>query len=200
MSAEWWSTFFAGATFIVIGATAIAALIQLRHLRASNQLNALLTLMELWNQGPLQERFAYVRGELQRRLQDPAFCAELAAHLAKGPVSRSEHSEFAVADFWEQIGAFMKYNLIDERSWLDVAAPQMLGSWNLLEPIVMMGRERYGDASFENFEYAAARARLWLDRHPDGNYPSGTPRMAQLRTAQRRVADLLTTTPRQGAR
>jgi len=37
MSPEVLSSIFAGGTFVVIGATAIAALIQLRHLRASNQ-------------------------------------------------------------------------------------------------------------------------------------------------------------------
>lgn len=189
ISPEIVSTVFAGGTFVVIGATAIAALIQLRHLRASNQLNALLTLMELWNQAPLQEHLAYVRGELQQQLKEPSFLAELAAHLAKGPISRTQHVEFAVADFWEQIGAFMKYGLIDERSWLDVAAPQMFGSWDLLEPVVMTVRERYGESSFENFEYAAARSRLWLNRHPDGIYPAGTPRMAQLRAAQARTQE-----------
>ncbi len=189
MSPEVLSSIFAGGTFVVIGATAIAALIQLRHLRASNELNALLTLMELWNQAPLQEHLSYVRGELQERLKEPSFLAELAAHLAKGPISRTQHDEFAVADFWEQIGLFIKYGLIDERSWLDVAAPQMLGFWDLLEPVVMTVRERYGESSFENFEYAAARSRLWLDRHADGNYPANTPRMAQLRAAQVRAPE-----------
>jgi len=34
-------------TFIVIALTAIAALVQLRHLRSSNQLSAMLKLLEL---------------------------------------------------------------------------------------------------------------------------------------------------------
>jgi hypothetical protein len=184
VSAELWSAIFSGATFVVIAVTAIAAVVQLRHLRASNQLDALLTLMELWNQPSLQDHFAYVRGKLQDELKDPSFLRELNAELEKGPLSRSEHVEFAVADFWEQIGAFLKYDLIDERSWLDVASPQAARSWDLLLPVVEAIRQRFGPVAYENFEYAAVRARLWLDKHPDGTYPRTTPRMAELKAAR----------------
>jgi hypothetical protein len=183
VSAELWNAIFSGATFVVIAVTAIAAVVQLRHLRASNQLDALLTLMELWNQPSLQEHFAYVRGKLQDELKDPSFLRQLDAELAKGPLSRAEHVELTVADFWEQIGAFLKYDLIDERSWLDVASPQAASSWDLMLPVVTVIRARFGVSAYENFEYAAVRARLWLDKHPDGTYPRTTPRMADLRAA-----------------
>src|SRR5712692_8555806 len=114
MSTELWSTIFAGATFAVIAATAVAALIQLRHLRASNQLTALLTLMQLWNTPDLQEHIGYMRGEMMQKMKEPSFLDE----FAKGPVSRAEHPEILIADFWEQVGAFMKYGLMDEQSWL----------------------------------------------------------------------------------
>jgi len=48
MTLEALNTTFAGAAFAVIGATAIAAIVQLRHLRASNQINALLTILQDW--------------------------------------------------------------------------------------------------------------------------------------------------------
>jgi hypothetical protein len=178
---EVWSTIFAGATFTVIGATAIAALIQLRHLRASNQLNALLTLMTLWQAPELQEHIRYLRGELQEKMKDPKFLAD----FSKGTVSRAEHPELLVADFWEQVGAFMKYDLMDERSWLDVAAPQVCSAWDRIQPIVRTLRHVTGPATFENFEYAAVRGRLWLNRYPGGNYPAGTPRMEELEKAHR---------------
>ena len=177
MTTETWSTIFAGATFVVIAATAIAALIQLRHLRASNQLNALLTLMKMWNSSDLQEHIGYVRGELQQRMKDPAFLSE----FNQMSVARSEHPELLVADFWEQVGAFMKYGLIDEASWLDIASPQAANAWDQLEPAIKTMRQRAGLASFENFEYAAVRARLWLDRYPQGNWPPRLPRMEKIK-------------------
>jgi len=174
------STIFAGATFVVIAATAIAAVVQLRHLRASNQLNAMLTIMELWNEPALQDQIAYVRGDLQRKIKDGGYVADLQLEIAKGPVTRSGHPEFFVLDLWEQVGAFMKYGLIDEAPLLDIVAPQVLGTWSQLEPIVACLRERFGASAFENVEYAAVRSRLWLDRHPEGTYPRGTPRMREV--------------------
>ncbi|MBV8282486.1 MAG: hypothetical protein JO347_10555, partial [Candidatus Eremiobacteraeota bacterium] len=41
MSLELWSTIAAVGTFVVITATAIAAVIQLRHMRSSNQITIL---------------------------------------------------------------------------------------------------------------------------------------------------------------
>lgn len=181
MSIELWSTIFAGATFVVIAATAIAALVQLRHLRASNQLHALLTLMRMWDQPDMQAHIGYLRGALQQKLKEPAFLAEFAR---AGSLSRVDHPELLVADFWEQIGAFIKYNLMDERSWLDVAGAQVVNAWDLLEPAIKSTRGAHGLAIFENFEYIAVRARLWAQRHPDGYYPKGTPRMDELRQTQ----------------
>lgn len=180
MTAETWSVIFAGGTFVVIAATAIAALVQLRHLRAGNQLTTLLTLMRMWDQPEMQEHIRYMRGPFQEKLRDPAFVRQ----FAQDSLSRAEHPELLVADFWEQIGAFMKYNLMDERSWLDVASNQVITAWTALEPAISSMREGTSMASFENFEYVAVRARLWAQSHPDGCYPKGTPRMERLMTME----------------
>lgn len=180
MTTEVLGTVFAGVTCVVIAATAIAALIQLRHLRASNQLNAMLTIIQVWNEPKLQEDMLYVRTGLQHKIQAQDYLADLKAEIAKGPVPRATHPEFAVLDLWEQVGTLMKYGLIDERPLLDIVAPQVLSSWTQCEPVIACLRERFGASAFENAEYAAARARLWMDRYEDGNYPKHTPRMHDL--------------------
>jgi hypothetical protein len=179
MPLEVWNTIFAGATFVVIAATAIAAVIQLRHLRSGNQLNALLTLMQMWDTPEMQRHIQYTRTELPEKLKDPAVLAEYEA----GGLSRADHPEMLVADFWEQIGTFAKWQLVDERSWLDILADQVVAAWRLLEVPITAMRARAGLSAFENFEYLAARATLWKRRYPDGAYPKGTPRMAELDAA-----------------
>jgi len=176
MSLEVWSTIFSGATFVVITATAIAAIIQLRHLRSSNQLAALLTLMQMWNAPELHRQIHYLRTEVPEKIKDPKFLAA----LATGETARAEHPELMIADFWEQIGSLMKYGLIDENSWLDNASAQIVRTWNELRPVIDAIRSRTGPSSFENFEYAAVRARLWIDKFPHGTYPRDLPRMADL--------------------
>ena len=106
------------------------------------------------------------------------------AAYAVGSISRSEHKELLVADFFEQVGSFMKVGLMDEESWLDVAGAQVFVMWQLLEPVIKKIRETRGITAFDNFEYAAVRAKLWFEKHPDGTYPSGTPRMEQLTAAE----------------
>ncbi len=177
MSLELWNTIFAGATFAVIAATAIAAVVQLRHLRSGNQLNVLLTLMQMWDTPDMQNHIQYVRGVLQEKFKDPKFLAQ----FQERGVSRADHPELLVADYWEQIGSFTKYALIDEQSWLDIAAPQVVRSWDDLEPAIGSMREQFGPAAFENFEFIAVRAKLWMSHHPDGYYPANVPRMAQLK-------------------
>jgi hypothetical protein len=180
MSLELWTVVFSGATFVVIAATAIAALIQLRHMRAGNQLNALLTLLEMWDKPEMQSHIRYMRTTLQEKIKDPKF---LAAYEEAG-LSRADHPELLVADFWEQIGTFMKYGLIDERSWFDIASAQIGRSWRDLEPVVLAARGTRGPSAFENFEYLAVRAELWVRRSPEGYYPKRMPRMAQLKSGE----------------
>jgi hypothetical protein len=47
MNFEAWNTAAAVGTFVVIAASAIAALVQLRHLRTSNQLSGLVSVFEM---------------------------------------------------------------------------------------------------------------------------------------------------------
>jgi hypothetical protein len=180
MSLELWSTIFSGATFVVIAATATAAVVQLRHMRSGNQLNALLTVMQMWENPDMQDHIRYARTTLQEKIKDPTFMAE----FDKAGISRVDHPELLVADFWEQTGTVMKYGLIDERSWLDISAAQIMRAWRDLEPVILAARRRGGLAVFENFEYAAVRAELWTRRSPNGYYPKGMPRMAQLKSGK----------------
>lgn len=175
MTLELWNTIFAGATFVVIAATAIAAVIQLRHFRASNQMNALLTLLQVWESPEMREHYRFLFSELPKKLEDPSFRAEL-----EGRTSRAQHPELAVADFWEQIGTYAKYGLIDEESWLDIASRTAVRTWHALEPVITIQRKRSGLMAWENFEYIAVRGQQWITSHPNGAYPRGLPRMAEM--------------------
>jgi hypothetical protein len=170
------NTIFAGLTFAVIAATAIAALVQLRHLRASNQLQGLITVLRIWEDPVFQRYMDFVRNELDAQVRDPAFMEG----LAKRPVDRTLHLELHVCDLWEQIGTYVKYGLIDERSFMDISSAQVFNTWLRVAPIVAKMREEAGPSLYENFEYIAARGCLWIDRYPKGNYPAGTPRIADL--------------------
>jgi hypothetical protein len=170
---EAWTTFAAVGTFVVITITAVAAFIQLHHLRASNQLSAMLKLLELEQSPALEERFHFVRTQLAAKMKDPEFLAS----LDDTPVDRTLHPERHVIAWFEHIGAWMKNGLIEEQTYLEYASPIITRYWKLLAPTVQRIRRTREPWLLGDFEYLAARARLWLVRHPAGNYAKGTPRM-----------------------
>lgn len=159
-------------TLIVIAASAIAALIQLRHLRQSNQLSGLLSVLELFQQPHMHELFDFIRHELPKRMQDPVF----RAGLERSPVDRREHPELYLCDLYDQVGSYARSGLIDadvlaQSHWFNVIL-----NWTILEPVISICRETRPYV-FDNFECLAAYAIRWREEHPFGNYPASLPRV-----------------------
>lgn len=170
---EFWTTVAAVGTFIVITITAIAAFIQLHHLRASNQLSAMLKLLELEQSPGLEARFHFVRVKLAALMKDPEF----EASLDDRPIDRTIHPERHVIAWFEHIGSWMKNGLIDEQSYLEYASPIITQYWSLLAPTVKRIRSTREPWLLEDFEYLAARAKRWIKTHPRGSYPTSMSRL-----------------------
>jgi hypothetical protein len=77
MSLELVNTLATFGTFVVIAATAIAAIVQLRHARSSNQIEALAELREEMENEEMQSAHRFIRHELAERLKDPIFRHQL---------------------------------------------------------------------------------------------------------------------------
>jgi hypothetical protein len=173
MSLELISAISAAATFVVIAATAIAAMVQLRHMRAANQVASLSTFLDDFEGPKYRDAFDFVRTDLAKQLEDPEFRRE----IREGNLDRRKHPEITVCNLFEQWGLFVRVGAIDPRFMeaLKVAA----GFWERLEPIVAISAERTGGVNvvFENFEYLAIQARKWFAEHPNGTFPADTPRL-----------------------
>ena len=177
MQPELLNTIFAGATLVVIAATAIAATVQLRHLRASNQLMALTTVLEQWRQRDLQECFRFVRFELPAKLQDPEYVASFTP-------DRLAHPELQMCDYFEQLGSYVRYNLIDKRSLVDSMYGPIVSSYVCVRPLVRELRRTASPALYENFEYLATACLLHQKAYPGGSYPRAVPRFDDVFTGQ----------------
>jgi hypothetical protein len=173
MALESINTLAAVGTFLVIAATATAALIQLRHLQASNQLQAMLNLNEMWDDDMIRAASHYVRTELPQRLKDPDYVRS----LETASQDWSIHPEVRIMTWWEQVGTMVKHGFIQGDPFLDLASQVVSDDWDRLGvPIALMRRKR-GATLWENFEYLAARGREFMRRHPHGTFP---PRMQRL--------------------
>jgi hypothetical protein len=170
LSPELITAFASVGTFVVIAASAIAALVQLRHLRQSNQLSGLLSVLELFQQPRVHELIDFMRHELPEKMENPDF----RAGLERSPIDRREHPELHLCDLYDQIGSYVRTGLVDESLFLQASWFNIVLNWTILEPVVTICR-RTRPNLFENFEFLAGRAVSLRQRHPHGIYASAPP-------------------------
>jgi hypothetical protein len=161
-------------TMIIIAASAIAAVIQLRHMRAGNAITGFLGFMDRWASPHARELQNFVfRGELDMLLLDPAYRASLAA----GQPDRLKHPEVEYLDFWESLGMFVKLGYFAEDAVMESGGPVAVMAWEKLKPVIAIIRRERGPTVYDNFEYLVSRALIWEAKHPDGVFPNGTPHL-----------------------
>ena len=168
------STAAAIGTFLVIAATAIAALIQLRHMRSSNQITVLTDVRETLE----SERFAQARRYINEKVPKLIESAEGRELLGAPPPMPAELEAIRMlANFFETLGAFVKQGVIDRRLACDLWGAVALETWERLAPVIAI-RRHYNPAVWENFEYFAVLADDFRAKHQGGTYPAGMRRMA----------------------
>ena len=172
MSLALWSTIAAVGTFLVILATAITAVVQLRHIQLSNQLSGLLSTFDMLQDPSVRELVNFVRHDLAERMKDEDF----RRGLLEIPIDRRVHPEFYLCDMYNHVGSFVRSGLIDESIYLQTDWYNVNLYWRLLREVVAETRKNRPHV-FENFEWLAARAERWLIAHPQGDYPDGERRL-----------------------
>lgn len=173
MSLELFNTLASFGTFLVIGATAIAAVIQLRHMRANNQLEGLLDVLSRVEDETFNKWVTEVRRELPDQLADPQYMQS----VLDGTFDRNV-AWLQLGNQYERVGSLLKYRLIPEGPFMDVYSGRAVNAWELMLPLISFLRTFRGDAIWENFEFMYVRAKEFTVRHAGGNYPKGVPRAA----------------------
>lgn len=173
MSPEWVTAIATAGTFVVIAASAIAALVQLRHMRGSNQIVALTECRETLESPEFRDAQRFVSYELPKRLNDPEECRK----AAQIPFHGEYEAIATVANFFESMGLFVKRGIIDRRIACDFWSFVVLRNWEALLPITSYVRDKLGQpALWENFEYMASLSDLYQREHPS-SYPRRMERM-----------------------
>ena len=198
MSLEVLSTVASIITAAVITATAIAAIVQLRHLRAGNQINALLTLQNELDSENFREADILVRQEMPTALKDRAFCEACLAYARRQPHSVTLDPNFLkirqaalfIGNTFENMGGLVKNDIFERRLFLEIYSWIVVSYWNQLEGFTAISRTFTGEQTiWENFEYIAALSRKYLEANPI-QYPPGMKRLeVRLPEAARGLAD-----------
>jgi hypothetical protein len=172
VSLELVNTIAAVGTFVVIAATAVTAVVQIRHIRLANQLSGLLTTFSLLQDPSTRTLINFVRHDLKEKMQDHTFRES----LLEIPIDRDKHPELYLCDIYQHVGSFVRSGLIDEETYMQTDWYNVKLYWDLLADVVQTARTNRPHL-FENFEYLAARATAWIELHPDGDYPHNERRM-----------------------
>jgi hypothetical protein len=125
MSLELLNTLATITTTVVISATAIAAVIQLRHMRASNQIAGQLALRQVLLDDAFIESMGHVRFEIRELLKDPQFLEFVRQfHLSTASdgderYERPYAAALRVGRNLENIGNMIRNGLTDRRIFLE---------------------------------------------------------------------------------
>lgn len=159
-------------TFVVIAASAVAALMQLRHMRGSNAIVALTECREKLESAEFQNARRFIQMDLPQLLQQPNIRAQLEV---RGVTPLELRQASYVANFFESLGAFVRFGIIDRNIACNLWCSVVAGSWDALLPLIRIFRAR-DKAVWENFEYLAVISNQFMDDHPT-TYPPGLKRM-----------------------
>ena len=174
MSAEWVTAIATIVTALVIAASAVAALLQIRHLRTGNQISGFNEHRELMDSPEFREALQFIQNELPARLAEPATLAQLTEH--------GFHERYAgirlVANAFESMGMFVRTGMLDRNIATELWAKIVYDTWMTLRPLTAAVRKRYASGIWVNFEYMAMLSEDRLQAHVENDgYPRGARRM-----------------------
>jgi hypothetical protein len=172
LSAEWVTAIATVGTFLVIAASAGAALFQLRHMRSGNQIQAYNQCRETMESVEFRSALDFIFNELPGRLHDPGL-VEAVRHGLPGEMGKVR----LVGNLIESMGLFVRRGLMDERIACELWSSVVLRTWNALSPLTALERCVVDPAIWENFEYMAALSRDYIASHPQAAFPPGLRRM-----------------------
>ncbi len=171
MGLEIWSTVANVGTFVVIAATAMVALGQLRHMRSGNQIAVFAQLQATAERPEERESLRFILQDLPERIKDPIFRQA----LAEDPVGPEARIILPWIHLCGCIGTVIKRGFIEPGVVLDTYGPMILRSWKASASAVSILRRAQGHAICVNFEYVAALYER--DRERIEVYPKGVGRM-----------------------
>jgi len=183
VSLELLNTLATIATTLIIGATAIAAIVQLRHLRAGNQIAGQLALRQVLLDSAFWNAIGRTRFEIPRLLEDPEFRKFVREfHLSSAGEGDERYDDpytaaLTVGRNLENIGNMIRNGLTDRRVFLEQYANLVVMAWDAVEPLLRIRREAaQSDTPWEDFEYLTVLARRWMSES-GSCYPKGVARI-----------------------
>lgn len=171
-------------TALVIGATAVAALIQLRHLRTGNDIAAMLSIGERFGGNDFKHAEELIVHKLAPAMNDPVFREYVVAYT-RDPAPREVQHEYAelrraaalVGNIYEELGILVKAGIVNQSLFLERYCGVIVRGWDRLVDFTALVREAANEPGiWESFEYITVLAIDWNKVQPS-SYPHGVRRL-----------------------
>jgi len=182
MTLELINTLASVATTIIVAAAAVAALVQLRHLRGANQISGQLALRQVLLDRGFLEAVGRARQDVPVLMKEAAF-RKYVADYHLGIAEDHERYDSLYEDILvvgrnlENIGNMIRNGLTDERIFLEQYATLVIIAWDATEPLLRIRRAATSsDTPWEDFEYLTVLARRW-NAEKRSAYPVGVERI-----------------------
>jgi hypothetical protein len=171
-------------TAMVIAATAVAAVIQLRHMRSGNLIEAILSFRAMLEDEEHRKATRLLRGgDLARELADPQFRRYLYRMSKKLPIEdvperyvALTEAAIALGNSFELIGGMVRNRVVAPGIFLANYWWVVTNTWARMAEYIAVARRYTGaDSLFEDFEYLTVISEEWAKQHPN-SYARGVAR------------------------
>ena len=206
MTPEWVAAIASVATFVVISATAIVTLIQLRHMRNSNQIAVFTDIRHRMETPDFQDALRFIRYELPQKLNDSAFRVRLLdRNSSEGKVVVD------VGNFLDSaVAPLVKHGIVDRNLACDLFYYPVVMCWDTLASFIASRRTMLGYRLWEDFEYLTLLCRIFarvfrtVPIHQERQHcpclsHGRRPRVSQRPASQERISELRAKPRRPGA-
>jgi len=149
----------AAITTLVIAATAIAAVVQIRQLKLATQLEGYLALHREFGSTEMYAIREYVANELPKRLLDGKYREE----LESGAAFSGTHPELVLGNFWEKVGTLVSTGLLAPNLYLETGAYRVIEAWDQLSDVIALRRKKE-PLQWSGFDHIVRISREYLDR------------------------------------
>ena len=145
-------------TTVVIAATAIAAIVQIRQLKLATQLEGFLALHREYASPEMYAAREYVANELPVRLRDEKYRQE----LVTGSAFIATHPELILGNFWEKVGTLVSTGMLEPNLYLEMGAYRVIEAWDHLADVIAL-RRRTEPLQWAGFDHIVKLSREYLE-------------------------------------
>ena len=150
-------------TTAVLIATVVFARHQVQLLRRSTQLDGLIRILAEMDHPANVASYRFVLDELPEKMQDPVF----RQRVIDGKADESTHRYLPILAFFEKVGSFVKFGLIDPDAVYCQAGSRAVRMWEALQEVIDYDRARGGPGVWDGFELlATGTVRYYRQMNP----------------------------------